>query len=234
VSIPVPMRHSTRQAADLYSKFFHDKRKLVYVPFSRRVEIMPDEGAWFRVNQCLWNGPRCLKVHFSMNDIYPSCKRLFTEVLGVSDASMKELIFEAVLFKKTDDLEYMRDVFLELEKFLEKDETYTVRLQPLNGKEIWPVTETMGPGEFEEVLSTKADWFIADTEPLRESFTGIVPLLAFATDDIGRMERLMDGLEMDNKRLSRATKSVPKTEGRVALHLEHTKAFQSKYEFIAR
>lgn len=64
---------------------------------------------------------RCLKVHFGMNYTHPSCKRLFTEVLGFSDASMKELIFEAVLFNKTDDLEYMRDVFLELEKFLEKD-----------------------------------------------------------------------------------------------------------------
>jgi hypothetical protein len=169
-----------------------------------------------------------------MNDIYPSCKRLFTETLGISDASMRDLIFEAVLFKKTDGLEYMRDVFLELEKFLEKDETYTIRLQSLNGKAIWPVTETSEPGEFGEVLSTKADWFIADTEPLRESFTGIIPLLAFATDDIGGMERLMNGLEMDGKRLSRATKSVPKTEGRVALHREHTEAFQSKYDFIAR
>jgi hypothetical protein len=178
------MQNSSHQAADLYSRFFHDKRVPVYVPFSRKIEIMPDEGAWFPVKQCLWNGPRCLKVHFSTADIDPSCKRLFTEVLGVSDASMKEIIFEAVLFKKTDDLGYMRDIFLELEKFLEKDETYTVRLQSLNGKEIGPVTETMGPGEFEEVLSTKADRFIADTQPLHESFTSIIPLLAFATDDI--------------------------------------------------
>lgn len=169
-----------------------------------------------------------------MKDIYPSCKRLFTEVLGVSDASMKELMLEAVLFNRNDELEYMRDVFLELEKFIEKDETYTVRLHSLNGKEIWPVKETVEPGDFEAVLSAKVDWFIADTEPLRESFTGIVPLLAFATDDIGRMERLMNGLEMDKKRLSRAVKSVPKTEGQVTLHRQHTKAFQSKYEFIAR
>jgi hypothetical protein len=169
-----------------------------------------------------------------MNGIYPSCKRLFTEVLGVSDASMKELLLEIRLFKKTDELRYMCDVFLELEKFLEKDETYTVQIHTLNGKAIWPVKESLGEEEFDHILSTGADWFIADTEPLRESFEGIVPLLAFATDDIARMERVMDGLAMHTKRLSRVAKSVPRTEGRVAYHPEHTNALKSKYEFIAR
>ena len=206
----------------------------MYIPFSRNIEIMPDHGAWFTISQCRWSGPKGLKVHFSMSDIYPSCARLFTDVLKVPDTSMKDLIFEAILFKKTEELDYMRDIYLELEKFLEKDKTYTVRLQSLNGNDIWPVTNNMEPGKFDQMLSAEAEWFIADTVPLHDSFLGIVPLLAFSTDEIARMERLVAGLEMDKKRLTRATKSIPKTGGQVALHPEHTSAFQSKFEFIAR
>jgi len=169
-----------------------------------------------------------------MNDIYPSCKRLFTEVLGVSDASMTELLLEIRLFKNTDELRYMCDVFLELEKFLEKDEAYTFRIHTLNGKVIWPVKVRLGEEEFDYIESTGAVWFIADTEQLRKSFEGLVPLLAFATDDIARMERVMNGLAMHTKRLSRVAKSIPTPVGLVAYHPEHTKALKSKYESIAR
>jgi hypothetical protein len=234
VSLPTLPQHLSLPPADLSRKFFKDKRQPVYVPFSRNNEIMPDEGAWFPQNQCLWNGPKCLKIHFSMHDIYPSCKRLFTEALGVSDASMRELLLEIRLFKKTDELRYMCDVFLELEKFLENDELYTIHVNSIKGNAIWPVKESLGEEEFDHILSTSADWFIADTEPLRQSFEGIVPLLAFATDDIARMERLIGGLAMHTKRLSHVAKSVPRTEGRVAFHLEHTNALKSKYDFIAR
>jgi hypothetical protein len=147
---------------------------------------------------------------------------------------MRDLIFEAVMFKMKDPLHYMRDVYVELEKFLEKDKTYTTRLQSLAQKEVWPITDSGDPDSFDQLMSTSKPWFIADTVPLRMSFTGIVPLLAFSTDDISQMERILNGLEMDKKRLSLATKSIPRTEGKVERHREHTAMFQSKYEFIAR
>lgn len=205
------------------------------MPISRNVEAMPNHGAWLPLGQCLWSGPSCLRIHFSLKDIYPSCKRLFTDVLGVGDVTMKDLILEIVMFRQSDDLSYMRDVFVELEKFLENDKTYTMNLQSLNGKSVWPVIQMKhAAGDFDDLRSSKTEWFIADTQPLRDSFVGIVPLLAFSTDDISRMERLFHGLELDSKRLSRAVKSVPRTEGRVAAHIAHTEMFRSKYDFIVR
>lgn len=173
-------------------------------------------------------------MHFCLNEIYPSCKRLFTDALEVPDASMRELMSEAVCFQKQDGLEYIRSILLELEKFLVKDETYTVRLTALSNEAIWPVREDMETEEFDEIVSTDSSWFIPDTKPLQESFYGKVPLLAFPTDDISQMERLITYMELDNRRLSRAVQSIPRTQGRVCPDRGNTATLQSKYEFIAR
>ena len=152
----------------------------------------------------------------------------------VEDVSMIDLVFEAQDFKRGDSLEYIKDVYLELENFLEKDKTYTTSLQSLIPNEVWPITESGEPESFEQLMSLAKQWYIADTKPLQSSFTGLVPLLAFSTEDIAQMEGLLNGLEMDKKRLSLAVKSIPKTDGKVAMHGEYTSRLQSKYKFIAR
>lgn len=220
--------------ADHRRKFFKDKKGCIYTPWTHNAELNPDDGYWMSMNQALWAGPKCLRIHIPLNETYPSCKRLFTDVLHVNDASMKDLIFEAVMFKKNDPLYYMRDIFLELEKFLEKDETYTVRLQSLVQKDCWPITDSGGLETFDELMSTDKTWFIADTMPLRMSFHGIIPLLAFSTDDISQLEHLVNYMQLGHRRLTLAAKSVPRTDGKVAHHRAYTALFQSKYEFIAR
>jgi hypothetical protein len=221
---------------DLRRKFFNGNRTLIYVLLPRTAGDVADRGAWLGLNQCVWAGPGCMIIHFSMNDLYPSCKRLFTEILGVADASLGILVFEAAVFNKSHDLEHMRGILLEIEKFIEKNKPSTLELKSLTGrdKNNWPITNDMEAGKFNQMMSAEKEWFIADTLSLRQSFSGIIPLLAFEVDEIGRMERLISGLELDRKLLTRCIKSIPRTEGRVELHSEFTQAFESKYEFLAR
>jgi len=182
----------------------------------------------------LWSGPRCLRVHVCANNVYPSCKRLLTEVIGVADATMRDLIMETMMFNRNDEIAYMSAVFLELEKFVEKDKTYTATLQSLVRSKVWPVTKSAEPDEFDEIMSGQAEWFIADTNPLRKAFGGIVPLLAFLPDSISQMERIIHSLEYDQRRLTRAAKSFPKVNGAETRSQNLTAIFQSKYEFISR
>ncbi len=171
-----------------------------------------------------------------MNELYPSCKRLFTEVLGVADASLEDLILEASVFNEFYDLEQMRDILWEIEKFIEKNKPSALELNSLAGrdKRNWPLNKSTEPGKFDKMMSAEKEWFIADTLALRQSFSGIVPLLAFEIDEIARMERLICGLGMGRKLLTRCIKSIPRTEGRVAIHPEFTQAMESKFEFLAR
>jgi hypothetical protein len=168
--------------------------------------------------------------------VYPTVKRLFNEVLQISDASMKDLMLEAALFKKDDGLSYMVEVFLEMEKFLEKDLSNAAHFRSIYDKRIWPIARGAVLREVEELLPSQSsnEWFIADRKQLLESFLGLVPLLVFEVDHIVQLERVLTGLNVDARRLSSAAKSTPRTEGRVELHQGHTEAFQSKYEFISR
>jgi len=218
-------------------KYFNGRgKRLVFVPHSDAADGEGEpRGIWYGLHQCLWDGPKCLRLHVCLKELYPGIRRLFTDILGITDASMRVLMLEASCFKMRDDLGYIRDILLELDKFLEKDRTYTSQVGPLKSKKIWPVVQSEVHGEFGHLMTaTEDEWFIPDREPLKECFSNIVPLFALQPNDIDKMERLLKGLELDGRLLSRAAMSVPRTSGTVSYHAGHTEDFRSRYEFMAR
>lgn len=134
-----------------------------------------------------------MRLHVCLKDVYPANLRLFRYVLQIPDASIKHLLLEAVRFRKRDGLSYIIDIFLEIEKFLKKDITDSMSLQSAREGRIWPVSQDILSPDFDDLMSANvsSEWFIADRVALRESFNGIVPLLAFQVNDIGRMERVL-------------------------------------------
>src|SRR5271168_3806469 len=137
---------------------------------SRDAEVNPDDGDWLPLRQCLWAGPACMRAHFCLSRVYPSCQRLFVDLLGVSNASMHELMIETMTFESDDDLTHMRRVFFEIERCIEKDATYTHRLESMAGGKVWPVTlkatiDDFGQN-FDGLLTSQSELFIADTIPL--------------------------------------------------------------------
>lgn len=213
-------------------------RDLIYVPLSEDDKGEP-KGIWTSLSRCLWEGPACLRGFFCLSKHYPSCQKFFVDILGVADAGIEELVFEAMQFAAQDDISFMRRVLFEIEKCLEEDDTQAKRLGGLTRGQIWPVTRTADNvghfGETFETLSTsQSELFIADRVPLLQSFLGLVPLVAFDIDVTAQMKRLIHGLNMDDNRLSRAVDSLPRTHGRVRFDQQLTDWFQARYQFMSR
>ena len=211
---------------------------MIYVPLPADSTEEPT-GVWASLNRCLWDGPKCLRAHYCLSKHYPSCQRLFVDILGVLDASIGELVSEAMQFSAHDDISYMRRVLLHIEECLEEDDTQTKRLDTLGRSQIWPVTCTEDNldrfGEmFETLVTSQSQVFIADRVPLLQSFHGLVPLVAYSIDDTARMGRLIYGLNMDDKRLSRAAESLPRTHGKVWFDQKSTDWFHTRYKFLSR
>jgi hypothetical protein len=218
--------------------------KLVYVPLSQDVKSDPDNGSWVSLDQCLWDGPKCMRSHFCLAGVYPSCERLFTELLDLDNADMSHFMEEARRFETDDSIGYIRAIFVQIETCMEKEATHTKNLSALARVKIFPVTDTPVTDtlaaidnfgkSFDRLLTPGSEFFIADTKHMLSSFVGLVPLLAFGIDDTSKMKRLLHGLEMDSKRLGRAAESLPKTAGKVEFNRQWTEWFQVRYEFMAR
>jgi hypothetical protein len=69
---------------------------------------------------------------------------------------------------------------------------------------------------------------------LEKSFRGRVPLLAFSIEHILQMERLLKALGLEARKLSKAAKGVPVTQGSVNLHQANMDSLRVKADFILR
>lgn len=227
----------TRSTISKFGSRGEDAKQWIYVPLSRDVESDPDNGFWVSLNQCLWAGLKCMRVHFCLSEIYPSCHRLFVQLLKIENASMAHFLHEARRFVQGATVREIRATLVELEKCLEKEETYTHFLTGVARYKILPVTDTATAENFGQrfnrLSKPASELFIPDTGPLLKSFVGLIPLVAFGVDDTSKMKRLIYDLGMGTKRLSRAVRSFPKTSGKVEFNRQWTDWFQSRYEFIA-
>ena len=209
---------------------------MIYIPLSKPGEADSGDYEWVPIRQCLWSGPTCLRRHFCLQTVYTSCHRLLTGIAGLCDASMRELVREVLSFAASDPVDYMRAIFAELDKFLEKDKTYTLHLEPIAKRAIWPISNTEDLDKVDRLISVSGDmdWYIADTELHRESFAGIVPLLSFPNDGIQRIERIINSLDLEQRRLSRCATSTPRVVGRPQFSQVHTQSLKAKAEFLTR
>jgi hypothetical protein len=140
------------------------------------------------------------------------------ELLKIPNASMVHFLKETTRFSTKDNIKFMAAILVEIERCLEKDETYMYHLKTVARNKILPVTDAATESfgiTFERLLAPRSKLFIADTVPLRNNFVGLVPLLAFGIDDSSKMKQFINQLGIDNKRLSRAAKSIPRTAGKV-------------------
>jgi hypothetical protein len=77
-------------------------------------------------------------------------------------------------------MDQIAEIFISISKYLDLSTTGTSVL-PLVESCIFPVVTEKSHSDFDSLCTaTEADmWFIADLKHLRESFEGLVPLLAF-------------------------------------------------------
>ena len=145
-----------------------------------------------------------------------------------------DLVTEAVKFQRGTDLSYMLRIFLEMEKFLQKDASALKGSLSRLRQPIYPTRNNELDRGYSELRYGSWPWYIADRHHLNESFRGKVHLLAFTVEQILQMPRLLKALGWDARRLSKAAKSVPVTQGSVHLHQEYMASLRSKANFILR
>lgn len=215
---------------------------MVYIPGSK--EGKPHQ--WVSLAQCRWKGPpiekdtKDFRTFNVLKDIYPENKRLFCDILGVRNATLDDLVFEARKFAVGDSLAHITSMFHSMEKFLEEENAgyYNANLYNLQAYEIFPVSknwnlDTDRVSAMQNGL-TPSEWFIADTATFRTIFAGIVPLLDIKVDHLAQMDQLLGKFGLKSRFLTEQAKSVPKIQGVVALNQELTDLFRSKVDFFIR
>ncbi|KUJ23972.1 uncharacterized protein LY89DRAFT_712924 [Mollisia scopiformis] len=230
----IQYRCGDEKEAAIIKKFFTDRNNLIYIPAARKGA----NSTWLPKSQCRWKGPPLGKVakeprtFKSLKDIYPGKNTLFCDILGIQDATLRDLLEEAKSFAVGDSLAHITSIFHAMEKLLEEDEhpistTAELRNFDFNHREkMFPVSkvwnlDTDEASEFQD-SSVVSEWFIADTAPLRTIFAGVVPLLDVKVDDLAPMDQVLTELGLKSRLLSKQVVSVPKTHGTVVLNEELT------------
>lgn len=171
----------------------------------------------------------------ALKNVYPSCQRLFRDFFLIPDATVSDVVRETKLIGLGDPLAYIKSLFLEIERHLEKDETANV-VNSLFTHDIWPVytTENEEDWDFLGCANNSDPWYIADRAYLLDSFAGIVPLLAFKVEDVLKMPLLIRKLGGDRRRLTRAAISLAQNIGVIHPDLTCQGNLRAKANFIAR
>lgn len=145
------------------------------------------------------------------------------------------MILAAETFQLGFPLQYIVLVLLALNERLQPDDD-PIELRQLSHKEVFPIRRLSRPSPtgYDDLVSCKVDWFIADRKHFAYSFIGVVPLLSFDIDRAIEIDTLLERLGLNNRKLSQAAKVHAVTEAPVELHLRYTNVLRKKVDFFIR
>jgi hypothetical protein len=189
------------------------------------------------LKDCVWDGPDFLLETTILSQYYGRCKGLFCRILCLQNASLAHFVREAQSLKCTDQVSYIRNIFLGLESCIDRaDAPNEVRL--LRQMPIWPIRSKDSSHEYDYLGvgdETEVTWFIADRTHFETAFKSKVDLLAFGVDDITRMEKLLQAvLETSSRLLTTVAKSFASTSAHLTPQGSFSRSLQRKAGFILR
>jgi hypothetical protein len=166
---------------------------------------------------------------------YPERRGFFRDFLRLQDASLQTLVDEAKTIMPVDSKAWIAELFVDISRSLRVASDYSV-VQPLCNYCIFPIITGNAAAGFDLLLTARDSdvWFIADRPHLKQSFEGMVPLLAFNIETVEAIKELIELLSLKNRVLSKVAKGVSKPNGQFFLHEEYTKSLRQKSRCIAR
>lgn len=206
------------------------------------------------VGLCIWSGPKFLRQTTCLEVFYPEHHEFFRHTLGVTDATWKTIMGEAQHMERTDSTEHISQVLVNLSRYLEKEDHVPVtippkaknpdsqapslveRLQALSRIPTLPIKHRYSEFAF-DYLSTsdeRGQWFIADRWHLRQSFEGLVPLLALTVASVAKVSFLIKILNLEHRLLSRVAHGIPRIRGSSKECPRQTLSLRAKSRSIAR
>lgn len=150
---------------------------------------------------------------------------------------------EAQHIDRGDSLDYISQVFVAISKYMQKEvESAIVPSSPNEAAKIlilapiFPIQFKDSTKSFDDLKTAMQTemWFIADREHLRQSFEGLVPLLALNVNTVENIHTLLERLGLKPRLLSQVANGVPKIHGLSIPCPEYTASLRGKSRFISR
>jgi hypothetical protein len=174
----------------------------------------------------------------SLETQYPTCITLFRKILDDRGEDLAELVEHTASINSSSKLSDILRLLIRINKALRtlslpRDSKF---VEILRDKPIFPTRKDEQDTRFDCVSAsnTHVCWFIPDSQDLFERFRDKVALLAFRVREIEEIGNLLQEMQLDSRRLSRAVKSENSPSGRPYLHPTYTSLIESRAGLIKR
>jgi len=197
-------------------------------------------GSWHKLENCLWDGVRYVQAYRCLKEVYPGLERLFKRILDVPDLEAKHIMTELGQFTLAMKIPLMYRILRLINKQLNVGNisSLSTEVSRLKGMPIWPIEGPLPPrpGEATRLASAsgRGEWFIADLNGYRQTFSGRIPMLAFNVEQQHKLWELMKAVGVHDRDISRHVKVGVGNMQETTAHPEYTEWFRSKAPFVAR
>ncbi|KAJ4290882.1 hypothetical protein N0V90_010078 [Kalmusia sp. IMI 367209] len=219
------IQHKYTSNEELIRAAFYN-RDIVFVPAGFQATV--NEGRWTRMEDCI-------SKEIDIGSKYLSCAYLFQCLVSPTGDPIGGLVHTMTLINSSSKLDDIARLFREVSKLLKDVSTSkaALLLKPLQSKTIFPVVRSSQSPEYDTLLGMHdKSWFVADQVNLLESFTGVVPLLAFSIQDLPAVEDLFRVLRVEGRKMSKMVTSQTLAQGQTRSDFRHSDTFRSKSPFI--
>lgn len=166
---------------------------------------------------------------------YPTCKVLLRSLLIAEDSAFAPVVASATFISKSMKICDISQICRELNRVVQglgrKNALKAIR--PLISHPMFPVMNSQREYGF-DYLAQVSDTtvYIADRSDLLDSFRGIVPLLAFAKEDLLDMQELLSIMEVKWPRLQEIVQSETRSRGRKSAHYDYTAHLKARSTYL--
>lgn len=215
---------------------FSKANKLLRAAFYSQNFILINPDGQTSASKTYWtNMENCVATGIDLMLSYTNCSYLFRSLISPSGDPIGGLVHMMTMISSASKLEDIARLFRELSSVLKDFNSSKIflLLKPLQGKAIFPVVDGSGNPEYDALLTMHdTTWFIADRADLIASFTGVVPLLGFAIQDLPAIENLLRALRVDGRKISKKATNQTRAIGSTRSDFRYTDKFRSKCSFI--
>ena len=181
------------------------------------------------------NMKECLSKDITIECQYPNSSYLFRCLRSPSGDPIAPIVATSTLISSSTKLEDISRLFRNISTALKDVNSSKAAqlLRPLRDRPVFPITNGPGKRRYDTLLGVRdTSWFIGDQPLVRESFHGMVSLLALSIDDLPELEDLFGVLRLDGRMLSKLATSRTQPKGQVTTHWAYTELLRAKSPFI--
>jgi hypothetical protein len=186
---------------------------------------------WVSHDTCVWDGPELLTFARKLSSEYPLCRSLFQSRLLLTDATIKDVIYELQRVTISTSLHTLQQLLLLLNRHLTLLSTPHDYLSELKGKKIIPVTTRDGE---RRMNYNKNIWYFADRQSLWDRFHGKIPLISFDVKTVRKLKQLIDAMELSEYFLSAAVESKLDLVGLKIADKERTDDLRERARYLVQ